>query len=84
MSDDLKNKLLVNAGSILAANGFIMLVAPRRFSVLRTSAWTPQAFDRGLARLTGSDRLARVVGLLAAIAGLSMVTGGVMRTSPAR
>jgi len=81
MSDELTNKLLVNAGTFLATNGIILLVAPRRFSALRTSAWTPRAFDRALVRL-GDSRLARAVGVFAASAGIAMAAYGIVRTRP--
>ena len=84
MSRDLGNQLLVNAGSILATNGLILLIAPRRFAVLRSTAWTPGAFDRGLDRLTSRRGLARGAGILAALAGITMVTYGIMRTDPGR
>lgn len=83
MSANLQNKLLVNIGSVLAANGIILLAAPRRFSALRTSAWTPRTFDRGLARLSDS-RLARAVGAAVASAGIAMVACGIVRTRPRR
>ena len=84
MSSDLRNQLLVNVGSILAANGLILLIAPKRFAVLRSTSWTPAAFDRGLDRLAGRRRLARSVGTLAAAAGITMVAYGIVRTDPER
>ena len=84
MSRDFRNQLLVHVGSVLAANGLILLIAPRRFAVLRSTAWTPGAFDRGLDRLTSRSGLARGAGTLAALAGITMVTYGIMRTDPER
>lgn len=84
MSRDFGNQLLVNVGSVLAANGLILLATPRRFVVLRTTAWTPQVFDRGLDRFTSRHRLARGAGALAALTGIAMVTYGIVRTDARR
>ena len=82
MSRDFRNQFLVNVGSILAANGLILLIAPRRFAVLRTNTLTPEAFDQGLDRLTNRRALARGAGTLAALIGITMVTLGLMQTDP--
>lgn len=84
MSRELGNQLLVNVGSILAANGLILTVAPRRFAVLRSTSLTPAAVENGLAAFRAQPSLARTAGLVAAVVGLAMVTCGIVRTDPNR
>jgi hypothetical protein len=82
MSTNVTNKILVNLGSIVAANGTLLLIAPARFAALRTSSWTPQSFDTGLERLAARRGLARGIGTAAACVGLLMVAYGVTHTRP--
>jgi len=82
MSTSVSNKVLVNLGSIVAANGILLLIAPARFAALRTSSWTPRLFDTGLERLTARRGWARGLGTTAACVGLMMVAYGVTHTRP--
>jgi len=80
MGSALPNKILVNVGSLLAANGAILLISPGRFEQLRTSSWTPAVFDDTLGHLAKRGRLGRIVGGTALAAGVVMIAVGVSRT----
>ena len=82
MNESLQNQLLVNVGSILAANGTILLLAPHRFARLRTNAWMPGAVETAIGRLSDDASLGRGLGALAAAAGVGMIAFGLSRTRP--
>lgn len=80
MGSALSNKLLVNIGSLVAANGAILLVSPGRFVQLRTSSWTPAAFDDRLGRLSTRGDVGRAIGAAALAVGVTMIAIGMTRT----
>ena len=81
MSESFQNQLLVNVGSVLAADGTILLLAARRFARLRTNDWMPRVVDDALGGLADNGSLGRALGLLAA-AGVGMIALGIGRSRP--
>lgn len=84
MDSAVGNQIFVNVGSVLAGNGLMLLAVPGRFAVLRTNTWMPHVLNQGLGGLARHRRLARGIGVLATVAGVTMVVYGLMRTDPDR
>ncbi len=82
MSESLKNQLLVNVGSMMAANGVLLLLAPRRFARLRTNDWMPGPVEDTIGGLADHNTAGRGLGALLAAAGVGMIVLGVSRTRP--
>jgi hypothetical protein len=80
MGSSLPNKLLVNVGSLVAANGAILLISPRRFRRLRTGSWTPDAVDTILRQLAHPARRGRLIGAGTMALGVSLIAVGLLRT----
>jgi hypothetical protein len=84
MDKQAANKLMVAVGSILAANGVLLAVTPRRFATLRKSSWTPKRFDTSLDQLASSGRASGLTGAGLTLIGLLLLIAGIMRTRPSR
>ena len=82
MSESLKNQLLVNVGSVLAANGTILLLAPRRFARLRSNEWMPALVEDTIGGLADHNTIGRGLGALLAATGVGMFALGISRTRP--
>ncbi len=82
MSESLKNQLLVNVGSMLAANGILLLLAPRRFARLRTNDWMPAPVEDTIGGLADHNTIGRGLGALLAATGVGMIALGISRTRP--
>lgn len=80
MGSSLSNKLLVNVGSLVAANGAILLVSPGRFVQLRTTSLAPVAVDETLTCLAKRVDLGRMIGATALAIGVAMIAVGMSRT----
>ena len=79
MSTHKTNKFLALIGSLLAVNGGLLAVSPRRFAALRKSNMLPSqanAWLDGLARHSGTSR---PVGLGLVALGLLLLAAGLFR-----
>jgi hypothetical protein len=77
------NRALLLAGSVCAANGALLLLAPGRFVALRRTSWLPAAYGEALRWLARHRGASRGIGLAAAAGGLALLAAGVLRTEPA-
>ncbi len=76
------NKLLVTLGLLFAGNGLLLSATPGRFASLRMMGWMPRQYNQTVRQAAAGGRSARLLGMIAAAVGITLVVLGVSRTQP--